>query len=61
MKIKITEIPTTTYIYNYEFIDDLEVKTIVENLGSLEDVERHIKAKMKKMKKEDYTTEIVKL
>jgi len=60
MKVKITEIPTTTYKYNYEFKDSLGIKTRVENIESIEATNKHIKAKMKKLKS-DYETEIVKL
>jgi len=60
MKVKITEIPTTTYKYNYEFIDKLGIKTIVEGIETKEAADKHIRAKMKKLKSE-YDVEMIKL
>jgi len=60
MNVTITEIPTTTYEYKYEFTDDLGVVTRVEGIENLDNANKHIKAKLKKMKKENYNIKLIK-
>ena len=55
MNVTIETQETKTYKFSYSFLDNLGVKTTVEGFDSIEDIKKHIKKTMRKMKKENFT------
>jgi len=55
MNVTISTQETKTYKFSYSFLDKLGMKTTVEGFDSIEDIKKHIKKNMRKMRKEDFT------
>ncbi len=54
MNVTIETTETKTYKFSYSFIDNLGVKTTIEGFDNIEEIRKHIKKTMRKMKKEDF-------
>lgn len=60
LRVEVEEIPIITYTYNYVYTDNAEVTVRVEGIESLDDVEKDLNRKIKKLSNERYKIKLVK-